>query len=164
MAAPPKAGVLTVSDKGYQGQRADASGPAARDFLASLGIAVEKYAVVPDEKDAIIERLTAWAGELDLIVTSGGTGLGPRDVTPEATLAVVERVAPGLAEAMRAEGSRTTPLAALSRGVAGVRGRCLIINLPGSPKAVRESLEVLRPILPHALGVLRGEVGEHPGG
>lgn len=154
---------MTVSDKGYRGERADASGPLLADLLRELGVTVVEQTIVPDERDAITRALTRLADEahVDLIVTTGGTGLTPRDVTPEATLAVIEREAPGLAEALRWEGYRKTSLAILSRGVAGVRGQTLIVNLPGSPKAVREGLEVLAPILPHAIQMLRGVDTEH---
>lgn len=155
-------GILTVSDKGARGERPDTSGAALRAALSSLGT-VAAYEVVPDEAAAIAERLRRWADDLslDLIFTTGGTGLAPRDVTPEATLSVVERLVPGLAEAMRQEGLRHTPMAMLSRAVAGLRGRTLIINLPGSEKGVRENLAAVMPVLPHALATLRGEVGDH---
>jgi molybdopterin adenylyltransferase len=119
--------------------------------------------VVPDEVDVIADKLAQWVDEggVDVILTTGGTGLGPRDVTPEATLSVVERVAPGLAEVMRVETFKATPFAVLSRAVAGVRGRCLIVNLPGSPKAVKECLEVILPAIPHAVEMITGEVTEH---
>ena len=158
-----KIGVLTLSDKGARGEREDTSGAAIRELLAPLGATVERYAVLPDDEDGIAEALREWAdaGDLELIVTTGGTGLAPRDVTPEATLRVLERQAPGLAELMRAEGLRHTPMAALSRAVAGVRGQTLIVNLPGSEKGVRESLNVLLPLLPHALQTLRGAAGDH---
>ena len=156
-------GVLTLSDKGSRGERQDTSGAAIGELLAPLGAVVQRYAVLPDDLDGIAAALAAWAdaGGLDLIVTTGGTGLAPRDVTPEATLRVIERPAPGLAELMRAEGLRHTPMAALSRAVAGVRGRTLIVNLPGSEKGVRENLAVLLPILPHAVETLRGAAGDH---
>jgi len=156
-------GILTISDKGWRGQRYDASGQTIRDQLSSLDSRVVRYEVVPDEKDVIASKLTEWAdeGSIDVILTTGGTGLGPRDVTPEATLAVVDRVVPGLTEAMRAETFSKTPFALLSRAVAGIRGSCLIINLPGSPKAVRECLEVVLPVIPHAVEIIKGEVTEH---
>lgn len=158
-----RAGILTVSDKGARGERVDTSGAAIRELLATAGGAVERYEVVADEREEIAARLRAWAdeGSLDLIVTTGGTGLGPRDVTPEATLEVIERAAPGLAEAMRAAGLRHTPMAMLTRAAAGVRGRCLIVNLPGSEKGARESLGAILPVLGHAVEMLRGEVGDH---
>ena len=157
-----KVGILTVSDKGSKGERVDESGKEIRAGLAGLKVSVEKYEVVPDEQDIISAELKYWvdAGDLDLILTTGGTGLSSRDVTPEATLEVVERLAPGFVEAMRAESLRITPMAMLSRAVAGVRGSTLIINMPGSPKAVRECLDVILPALPHAVEVLKGEVSE----
>jgi len=156
-------GILTISDKGWRGQRHDESGNAIRDGLSSLDNRVVKYEVVPDEADVIAEKLTEWADEggIDLILTTGGTGLGPRDTTPEATLSVVDKIAPGFTEAMRAETFKMVPYAILSRAVAGIRGRCLIINLPGSPKAVRECLEVVLPVIPHAIEIIKGEVTEH---
>ncbi|MBM4443765.1 MAG: MogA/MoaB family molybdenum cofactor biosynthesis protein [Chloroflexi bacterium] len=154
-------GVLTVSDKGSRGERLDESGKAIQECLAPLGVRNARYGIVPDDRAVISDRLREWAGEgLDLILTTGGTGLAPRDVTPEATLDVVDRVAPGFGEAMRAQGSRYTPLAMLSRAAAGVRGRTLIINLPGSPKAVRECLEAILPALPHAMETVRGQAAE----
>src|SRR6266540_2507983 len=137
-----RVGVLTLSDKGSRGERTDTSGPAIREVLAPLGATVDRYEVLPDDLDGIAAALAAWAdgGTLDLIVTTGGTGFAPRDVTPEATLRVLEREAPGLAELMRVEGLRHTPMAALSRAVCGIRGRTLIVNLPGSEKGVRENL------------------------
>lgn len=163
MTGPIRAAVLTVSDKGSRGQRQDTSGPAIAELLTAVGARVDAYAVVPDELDRIADRLRAWAdgGEIDLILTTGGTGLAPRDVTPEATVQVIERAAPGFAEAIRAEAVRRTPMGVLGRGVAGIRGRCLIINLPGSEKAVRESLAVVLPALSHAVETLRGEAGDH---
>ena len=156
-------GILTISDKVSRGQRDDKSGEAIRDSLSSLDSRVVNYEVVPDEADIIASKLAQWAdeGSLDIILTTGGTGLSPRDVTPEATLSVVDRVAPGFAEAMRAETFKTTPFAVLSRAVAGVRGKCLIINLPGSPKAVKECLGVILPVIPHAVEIMKGEVTEH---
>ncbi len=156
-------GVLTISDKGWQGQRYDASGEAIRNSPLVLDNSVVKYEVIPDEMDIIANKLSEWAdeGSVDIILTTGGTGLGPRDVTPEATLSIVDKVVPGFTEAMRTQAFNATPFAILSRAVAGVRGKCLIINLPGSPKAVRECLEIISPALPHAVEILRGEVTEH---
>ena len=157
-----KVGILTISDKGSRGEREDLSGPAIREMVATLGAEVARYDIVPDERDIISLKLLEWCSEgLDLVVTTGGTGLGPRDVTPEATRDVIEREAPGMAEAMRSQGLQATSLAMLSRAVVGARGKTLIVNLPGSPKGVRESLAVLLPVLPHAVGILKGEVGEH---
>ena len=158
-----RAAVITVSDKGYAGDREDVSGPLLVEALEALGIKVIGTLVLPDEKDRLAQAMIEWADEkgVDLIATTGGTGPAPRDWTPEATRAVIEREMPGLAEALRADGYRKTPLAILSRGVAGIRGRCLIINLPGSPRAVREGMETLAPVLPHALQMVRGEDLEH---
>ncbi|MCL0098798.1 MogA/MoaB family molybdenum cofactor biosynthesis protein [Dehalococcoidia bacterium] len=156
------AGIITVSDKGSRGERKDESGAVIRDLLSGIGAQVSRYEIVPDERETISARLIEWAdgAGIDLILTSGGTGLSPRDVTPEATLAVVERLAPGFSEAMRLESLKKTPMGILSRGVCGIRGKTLIVNLPGSPKAVREYLEVILPTLPHAIETLRGEASE----
>ncbi len=156
-------GILTISDKGSRGEREDKSGPVIREDVAAAGFAVVKYEVIPDEKNEIAAKLAAWAdgGAVDIILTSGGTGLARRDVTPEATLAIIEREVPGLAEAMRAKSLEKTPMAVLSRAVAGLRGECLIINLPGSPKAVRECLAAIIPALAHAVEIIKGEVTEH---
>lgn len=158
------AGILTISDKGARGERDDTSGAAIREMLSALEVAVERYEVIPDDRAPITQRLIAWADDdgLDLIVTTGGTGLGPRDTTPEATREAIDYEAPGMAEAMRLEGLKHTPMAMLSRAVVGVRGRTLIVNLPGSPRGVRENLSVLLPVLPHALEMLRGQT-EHQG-
>ena len=156
------AGILTISDKGSRGERQDKSGEVIREILSKTAARIANYDVVPDEKELIAEKLVSWADrdKLDVVITTGGTGLTPRDVTPEATLAVVDRIVPGFAEAMRAESLKKTPHAMLSRAVAGTRGKCLIINLPGSPKAVRECLEVILPALPHAVETLKGQAGE----
>ena len=158
-----RAGVLTISDKASRGERTDTSGIAIGELLATIDAAVQRSEVVPDEAPQIAATLRAWADsdELDLIVTTGGTGLGPRDVTPEATAEVIERPVPGLGELMRSVGLTHTPMAALSRGVAGVRGRCLILNLPGSEKGVRQNLSAVLDLLPHAVELLRGRVGDH---
>ena len=156
-------GILTVSDKGWRGQRDDESGKAIRDNLSLLDSRVVKYEVIPDERDVIAGKLAEWAdeGSVDIILTTGGTGLAQRDVTPEATLSIVDKVVPGLTEAMRAQTFTITPFAILSRAVAGVRGKCLIINLPGSPKGVQECLKVILPVIPHAVEIIKGEVTEH---
>lgn len=155
-------GILTISDKGSRGERVDESGKVIREVLAKLDVDVRKYEVVPDEVDVICSKLVEWSDQtqLDLIMTTGGTGLSPRDVTPEATLRAVHKLAPGFAEVMRAESLKVTPMGMLSRAVAGVRGKTLIINLPGSPKAVKECLGAIMPALAHAVEVVRGEATE----
>jgi molybdopterin adenylyltransferase len=156
------AGILTVSDKGSRGEREDKSGSALKEMLKASGFQVARGETVPDEKDRIRDTLIAWCDlyRLNLILTTGGTGFSPRDLTPEATAAVIERPAPGLSEAIRWHGLQKTPRAMLSRAVAGIRGQSLIINLPGSEKGARESLEAILPVLPHALEILAGKGGE----
>ncbi len=154
----PRAVVITISDSASRGERHDASGPTAREELLRIGCNVPEIHVLPDELIEIKNNLIRFSDreDVDLIVTTGGTGLAPRDVTPEATAAVIEKEVPGLAELMRREGMKMTPRAALSRAMAGVRKKTLIINLPGSVKGVRESLSVVAPILSHALEVVSG--------
>ena len=166
-----RVGVLTISDRSSRGERPDASGPGIEAFARDrLAAEVAASAVIPDDLATIRDTLRAWCDDrdLDLVLTTGGTGFAPRDVTPEATRAVIEREAPGLAEAMRAASLRVTPHAMLSRAVCGIRGRTLIVNLPGSPKAVLENLDTLAPALPHAVQVLRdspaAEAGHRPAG
>jgi molybdenum cofactor synthesis domain-containing protein len=151
--------VLTLSDKGSVGERVDSSGPAIIEAFGGLA-EVTFYDILPDEKDLIKDKLIEYSGKVDLIVTTGGTGLAPRDVTPEATLDVIDREIPGIAETMRREGLRKTRRSMLSRAVAGVRGKTMIINLPGSPTAVRESLEAIVDVLPHAIEKIKGDPSE----
>ena len=152
--------VVTVSDRCARGERVDASGPAVREILERSGFAVVRSVLVPDEQPQIERVLTEGAEEADLIVTTGGTGFSPRDVTPEATAAVCQRMAPGIPEAMRAASLQVTPLAMLSRAAAGIRGNCLIVNLPGSVRAASENLEAVVGALGHGIDMLRG--GDHP--
>ena len=155
-------GILIVSDRCSRGEAEDRSSPLIRQWATEELVGeVKKHGVIPDERDVIGDTLISWSDELglDLIITSGGTGFALRDVTPEATRDVIQRQAPGLAEAMRQEGLKKTPHAMLSRAVVGMRGQTLIVNLPGSPKAVREGLEVILPALPHGIEILKGEHG-----
>jgi len=156
---PPavRVGILTVSDRSARGERADDSGPLLRQVVERRGWIVERASIAPDDSPSIQAILMDWAdaARLDLILTTGGTGFAPRDVTPEATRAVIERQAPGLAEAMRAASLQKTPHAMLSRAVCGIRGRTLIVNLPGSPQAARENLETILAALPHAIALLQ---------
>jgi molybdopterin adenylyltransferase len=155
-------GILIVSDRCSRGEAEDRTSPLIREWVsAELGGQVTKHGVIPDERDMVRDTLVSWSDDegLDLILTSGGTGFAPRDVTPEGTRDAIDREVPGLAEAMRQEGMKKTPHAMLSRGIAGIRGQTLIVNLPGSPKAVREGLGVILPALPHGIEILRGEYG-----
>src|SRR5450830_1117167 len=156
--------VLTISDKGSRGEREDRSGVVIQEFVAQLGGELSAYQIVPDEKEQIQGRIVEWCDslEVDVVLTTGGTGLAPRDVTPTATLEVMDYEVPGIPEAMRAGSLKKTPNAMLSRMVAGVRGHTLVVNLPGSPRAVQECLDAIRAALPHAVETLRGEVGDHP--
>lgn len=150
-------GILTASDRSSRGERADTSGPALAQLVLEQGWSVDRQALLPDDQSAIRDLLISWAdsGELDVILTTGGTGFSPRDVTPEATRSVIDREAPGLAEAMRAASLKITPHAMLSRIVTGIRGKTLVINLPGSPKGAVENLQVVLPVLPHAIQLLQ---------
>jgi molybdenum cofactor synthesis domain-containing protein len=162
---PFRVAILTVSDKGAAGEREDLSGRAVEELVLREGWKVEVREVVPDEAVIVEERLRYFCDRLrvDLVLTTGGTGMSPRDDTPEATRRVLEKEAPGFAEAMRAASLRVTPHAMLSRAVSGIRGSTLIVNLPGSPKGARENLEVIIPALPHGLEKLRGDTGECAG-
>ena len=155
--------ILTISDAGARGERADTSGDTISEMMAREGFRQVYRDIVPDEKELISEKLARWCDddEVDLVLTTGGTGLGPRDVTPEATLAIVDFQVPGITEAIRNRTIENTPLAMLSRSVAGVRSGSLVINLPGSPVGVRECLEVAIPVIPHALEMIKGWTG-HP--
>jgi molybdopterin adenylyltransferase len=152
--------VLTISDKGSKGEREDLSGPQIAEILKPIGVDVKHYEIVPDEKTLIKDKLTQYCGKVDLILTTGGTGLAPRDVTPDATLEVIDKEVSGIVEAMRSEGFKKTHRSILSRAVAGIKGKTLIINLPGSPKAVRENLEVILDVIPHAIEKIKGDTTE----
>ncbi|QER42239.1 MogA/MoaB family molybdenum cofactor biosynthesis protein [Thermodesulfobacterium sp. TA1] len=157
-----KVGILTLSDKGFKGEREDKSGKLLKTLVEKEGWLVEKYLILPDEKEKIVETLKAWTDEarLDLILTNGGTGVYPRDVTPEATREVIEKEIPGIPEFIRYISYPLTPMAALTRGVAGVRGKTLIINLPGSPKAIEEIFPNLIAIIKHAVEKIKGDPSE----
>jgi molybdopterin adenylyltransferase len=158
-------GILTISDGVSRGERQDGSGQTIRDILSGTDGQVIKYDVIPDEADSIARKLAEWAdqGDIDIIFTTGGTGLAPRDVTPEATLSIIDKTVPGITEMMRVQTFAKTKLAMLSRAAAGLRKRCLIINLPGSPRAVSECLEVILPAIPHAVKIIKGEITLHTG-
>jgi molybdenum cofactor synthesis domain-containing protein len=151
--------IITLSDKGSIGERIDESGPVIREMLSNTGAVVEHYEVLPDDTAQLIGVLTRLAdsGTIDLILTTGGTGVAPRDITPEATRAVIDRELPGMAEAMRAESLKKTPHAMISRAIAGIRNRTLIVNLPGSPRAARENLAVILPALSHVIEKIKGD-------
>lgn len=152
--------VLTMSDKGSKGERKDLSGPLITDILKPIGADLKYYEILPDEKELIKEKLIQHCGKVDLILTTGGTGLAPRDVTPDATLEIIDKEISGITELMRSEGFKKTRRSALSRAVAGIKGNTLIINLPGSPKAVRENLEIILDIIPHAIEKIKGDTTE----
>lgn len=158
-----RAAVLTVSDATFRGERNDLSGPAVCESLKAAGFLIVTNDVVPDEADQISAALVRLAKEADLVVTTGGTGIATRDVTPEATRAVCDRLIEGIAEQMRAEGRKQTPFAVLSRGVCGICGSTIILNVPGNPVGARESLESVLHLLPHALNLLRGNTAHPPG-
>ncbi len=158
-------GILTVSDRSAKGERPDLSGPALEKLINEQGWSVDRTEIIPDELPRLTDTLAAWAdsGELDIILTTGGTGFSPRDITPEATIEVVEREAQGLAEAMRAASLSITPHAMTSRARAGIRGRTLIVNLPGSPQAAVENFSVIMPVLEHAVALLSDDPGAEAG-
>lgn len=158
-----RVGILTISDKGSRGERIDLSGKIIRDMIAAVDREVVRYEIVPDEVPLIAGKMMAWAdsGEVDVILSTGGTGLGPRDVTPEATLSVIDKAVPGFGEIMRVKTFDKAPVSILSRAVAGARKKCLIINMPGNPKAVRECLEVIIVPIIHGVEMLTGVVTEH---
>jgi molybdopterin adenylyltransferase len=152
-------GILTISDKGAAGTREDLSGPEIKNIIVSLPAEVKEYEIVPDSKDLIANKIKEWTDNkgIDLIITTGGTGVSPRDVTPEATREVIEKELPGMSEVMRMESLKKTPHAMISRAVVGIRHHSLIVNLPGSPKAVKENLQAILPALPHTLSKLKGD-------
>lgn len=164
-----RVGIITISDRCSRGEREDVSGPALQQQVLDQGWEIVRVEIIPDDYQGIEMTLSSWAdiGEMDVILTTGGTGFSPRDITPEATLAVIERTAPGLAEAMRAASLKITSHAMLSRSIAGIRKRALIVNFPGSPKAATENLAVILPVLPHAVQLLQddpnSEAGHRPG-
>lgn len=157
-----RAAIITLSDKGAAGKREDESGSIIREMITGAGMTAVHVAILPDEEDLIITELQRLSdsGGVDLIITTGGTGVGPRDVTPEATRSVIDRDLPGMAEAMRAESLKKTPHAMISRAVAGIRNQTLIVNLPGSPKAARENLAVILAALPHAIEKIKGDLSD----
>ncbi|MBO54764.1 MAG: molybdenum cofactor biosynthesis protein [Dehalococcoidia bacterium] len=157
--------IMTVSSSGYTGDRIDTGSQAISEVLSEPDYAVVEYCIVDDDKEMISEQMTIWAdrSDIDILVSTGGTGLGPRDVTPEACLSIIDKEVPGLAESMRSETLKFTPMSMLSRSVAGIRGSTLILTLPGSPKAVKQTLEVVKPVLPHAIELLRSaNLENHP--
>lgn len=155
-------GIITASDKGAKGERIDTSGPKIKELVVQMAGHVEAYVIVPDDFETLKSTMIDFADnkQLDMIFTTGGTGFSPRDITPEATMAVVERPTPGIPEVMRLESLKITPKAMLSRAAAGIRGKTLIVNLPGSPKAVAECLQAIMPALPHGIEILKGEASE----
>ena len=157
-----KVAILTISDRGSKGEREDSSGPLIEEMIKDLPAQAIRYEIIPDEKEQIVEALKRCADTLkaDLILTTGGTGLSPRDVTPDATLEVIEKEVPGFSEAMRAESLKKTPHAMISRAICGIRGSSLIVNLPGSPKGVRESLGAVLDVIPHGIEIIKGEAKE----
>lgn len=158
-------GILTVSDRSARGERPDLSGPAIEELISERGWSVSRVEIIPDELPLLIDTLATWAdsGELDIILTTGGTGFSPRDITPEATIKVVQREAPGIVEAMRAASLTVTPHAMMSRARAGIRGRTLIVNLPGSPRGAVENLNVVLPVFEHAVALLSDDPGAEAG-
>ena len=154
-----KTGILTISDKGARQERVDTSGPAVAEVLKGIGAVIDKYEIIPDEIAVIAQKLVEYADDLhlDLVITTGGTGVAPRDVTPDATRMVIEKEIPGMAEAMRTESLKKTPHAVISRAIAGIRGRTLMINLPGSPRGATENLRAILSAIPHAVAKIQGD-------